>query len=335
MPEPDARIGRRSGGRVRKTGWVLGWGVSIALHASVIGAGSFLVWSIQQESDEATSTDATVVVFQNAGLTPKPVERASTQPESSATQNEIDALFEPAPLSTQPAVMLPPPEVDLFREPAAEPPPNDDQAPPAIDASDIVRDAEFFGTGASDAKRIVYVVDASGSSIAIFPAVARELERSLLSLNATQHATVIAASGRPASHGKPAESLAQRAPGDGLVRTTTRGARRLADWFAGDITPSGRSDLLLALREAFTLRPDAIFLLASPDNASTKSDSFLDELDRLNPVDPKTGRRLAVIGVVSVGPPAVGDPLTEIARVHGAESRVVVLNTSKLLEGAR
>ncbi len=316
-------------GSAKGPGLALGWVVSIALHASVIGAGTALVWSIQQQEDEPYATDATTVVFQSAGLTPEPA-RTSTAPEPEATTSPIDALFEPRAIAPAP-VMLAPADFDF-------PPASVDDAVPdsaaPLPLPEVRREAEFFGSGASDAKRVVYVVDASGSSIALFPAIAKELERSLHSLNATQKATVIAALGRPANGDREASGIVAMA-GDALVRTTTRGAQRLSDWFATEVTPSGRSDLLLALERALAMEPDAVFLLASPDNASSNRDGFLSQLDALNPIDERTGRRRAIIGVVSVGPPSVGDPLTEIARLHGEGAGLVILERSTLLEGAR
>ncbi|GAB4518159.1 MAG: hypothetical protein Tsb0013_22310 [Phycisphaerales bacterium] len=291
----------------------------------MIGAASVLVWSIQRPGgDEAYATDATVVVFRSAGLSPASAERDAREADD-AMARPVDRLFEPTDTAL-PDVRSVVPEL-----PAPDPAPvSMPEGLDRLDTARIERDAEFFGTGASDAKRVVYVVDASGSSIAIFPAVARELERSLLSLNATQHATVIAALGRPARGDEEAEAVVMMAT-DRLVRTTTKRARELALWFRERVQPAGRSDLLLALREALALRPDAVFLLATPGNASAERDGFAASLDGLNPVDARTGRRRAIIGVVSVGPPPVGDPLLEIARVHGGGAPLVVLERDTLL----
>ncbi|MEM1424794.1 MAG: hypothetical protein AAGH64_12440, partial [Planctomycetota bacterium] len=317
---------RRRMTRAGSKGAALGWGVSVALHASVIGAGTALVWSIEGAEDEPYATDATTLVFYDAGLAPAPEVRDERAAEDRAA-SPVDALFAPAERAASVArVMIEPvrpaiaPGADGVAVDGAPPPP-----------AGVRREAEFFGTGASDVRRVVYVVDASGSSIAIFPAVARELARSLGGLNATQKATVIAAFGVPARDGRGARGAIASAT-EGLVRMTPRRARGLAEWFASEVRPGGRADLLIALREAMALEPDAVFLLATPGGANAARDGFLDELDRINPVDGRTGRRRAMIGVVSVGPPASGDPLLEVARAHGAGAPIVILERDALLE---
>lgn len=312
--------------RRERKGLALGWGVSLALHALVVIGGFVLVWSIQRTPDTPYATEARVVVFNNPGLLPEPTDTIEPT-DPGETSDSPDTLFDPNPAERVARVIdepIEPPAVLADPTPRVE--------TPALEEPAVLHDAEFFGTGASDAKRIVYIVDASGSSIALFPAIARELERSLLALNATQKATVIAARGRPARGDDPARGVTERAPGDGLVRATTSKARAMARWFATGVTPSGRSDLLLAFREALELEPDAVFLVAIPPNASTREPGFLDDLDRLNPIDDRTGRRRTIIAVVCVGAPAYDDPLHDLSRLHNRGAEPEILDRNALLE---
>lgn len=316
MSEPRRR--RRIGGLA------LGWTVSLALHGALVVGGFALVWSIQRTPDVAYATEARTVVFNAPALAPEPRTTPTETPQQ--TKSPIDQLFEPK--TEVPQTEQFPDLSEAMSTPVDTPARDLTPPPPTL----IAREAEFFGTGASDARRIVYVVDASGSTLPILSAVGREIARSLDALNATQFATILVAQGRPARDESGPEAIVLRPPIDGLIRATPKRARDLGAWFADSVSARGRSDLLVALREAMALEPDAIFLLATPGNASTERDGFLDTLAEINPVDSRTGRRRAIIAVVSVGPPPEGDPLLDIARAHGEDASITILDRAQLLE---
>ncbi len=328
------------------------FGVSALVHAGVIGAGFALVWTVRALPEPKHATDATVVHFAMPALaeTPSPTRPDAAQParepadEPPTAQTPNEPPYDPpddplAGLFDEPAEI---PGIDLeqtFDQPLAQ----QDGAPPADllpqPEPPATREATFFDSqtsAGSDARRIVYVIDASGSTTALFPAIAAELERSLLALRATQLATIVVAQGDPET----GRSLARAAPApngkEPLRRATGTNARRLAGWFRDEVRPAGRSDFVPALERALAMRPDAVFLLAPATDPAlidaTRTRSLLEALDELNPIAPSTGRRRSLIAIVHIGALYEGDPLSAIAAEHSGDTPMTPLTRSRLLE---
>ena len=79
-----------------------------------------------------------------------------------------------------------------------------------------------------------------------------------------------------------------------------------------------------ALAEIAALKPDAVFVLSSAITGlgvwEPDRDALLAQIDRLNPVDPATGRRAAVIRTVQFHEPDPAEILRAIAQAHGGSS---------------
>jgi hypothetical protein len=114
----------------------------------------------------------------------------------------------------------------------------------------------FFGIGgkARGAKKIVYVVDRSGSMLATFDAVRRELIRSTEGLRRSQRFHVIFFNA-----GDPLEN-----PPKKLVPATGMNKKALAD-FLGTIQAEGSTDPIPAMRRAFDVKPDLVYFLTDGD----------------------------------------------------------------------
>lgn len=163
--------------------------------------------------------------------------------------------------------------------------------------------ASFAGMRtAVPARRVVFVIDASGAMATSLTLVLDEVERSLRRLEPTQSFQVMLFGSVP---GQDAVRTPPAMPADTLARATEKRVDRVESWLTG-VTASGRSRPLDGLRAALALEPDLVFLLArsiqrsGPDSAwGIGKDATLAELDRLNPIDPATGRRPAVIKTLS------------------------------------
>ncbi len=166
---------------------------------------------------------------------------------------------------------------------------------------------DFFGLGsqARGARRIVYVVDRSGSMLTTFAGVVRELKESIGGLRRSQRFHVIFF-----NSGQPLEKPPRR-----LV-SAVRSHKRAAYQFFSTITPAGNTDPRPALRRAFAVEPDLIYFLTDGE-FQEHARSTLTMLDRMNR---HKKVRIFTIAYVNQHGAAV---LERIAREHNGEYRFV------------
>jgi hypothetical protein len=125
----------------------------------------------------------------------------------------------------------------------------------------------FYGVEATAARKIVYIIDRSGSMTDSMDYVKHELKRSIDSLKDDQEFHVIFYSSGP-----PLEMPTRR-----LVNATERN-KQLAFEFVDGIVPQGETDPSKAIERAFACQPETIFLLT--DGEFDKS--IVDLCKRLN-----------------------------------------------------
>ncbi len=163
----------------------------------------------------------------------------------------------------------------------------------------------FFKAGGGKAKaarKIVYVVDRSGSMLATFDAVRAELIRSIGALRRGQRFHVIFFAG-----GDPIEN-----PAKALV-PAIESQKQAAFEFLATIEAQGSTNPGPAMKRAMDLRPDLIFFL-------TDGDFDPDLVDKLRAWNRDEKVRISTIAYLS----EAGRPLLErIAREHGGEFRFV------------
>ncbi|MGB2755199.1 MAG: VWA domain-containing protein [Phycisphaerae bacterium] len=112
------------------------------------------------------------------------------------------------------------------------------------------RGSGFFGAGGDEARKIVYVVDRSGSMTDSIDYVKFELKRSIGELGEEKEFHVVFYSSGP-----PVEMPTRR-----LVNATDRN-KQLAFEFIDGIIPQGETDPSKALERAFEVKPELIYLL--------------------------------------------------------------------------
>ena len=103
--------------------------------------------------------------------------------------------------------------------------------------------ASLYGTF-GNARRLVYLVDASGSLIDSLPFVTQELKRSIDELSDKQVFTVIFFQ----------NNEAVEVPPGGMMRATAKVKARVVKWFdpaTGNVTPMGQSSPIKAVKQAF------------------------------------------------------------------------------------
>ncbi len=165
---------------------------------------------------------------------------------------------------------------------------------------------QFFGLGgeARSARRIIYVVDRSGSMIGMFDDLRKELKRPIDGLRKSQKYHVIFYSTDP-----PIE-----APPSRLVNAIRASKTRTFN-FIDQVTPDGMTQPIEAMRRAFRLKPDLIYLLSDGD--IPEAELLKENLATWNR-DEKV--RIFTIAYVSG---AGRQLLEEIARLHNGQFRFV------------
>jgi len=203
-------------------------------------------------------------------------------------------------------------------------------APPAAPVAPMVTDVpaesvQFVGLRASNARRIVYVVDASGSMVGTLPIILDELTRSIRSLTPSQSFAVIFFQRNQAVAAPPRNRLTPAVPDE---------RERIISWMRSQVVPRGRSNPLRAIEAALRLRPDVIFLLGHEVTGSGQyeidQDALLDELDRLNPRHRATGTRAVSIKCVQFLDPDPLETLRKIAELHGGPDGYRYLDRAEL-----
>jgi hypothetical protein len=170
----------------------------------------------------------------------------------------------------------------------------------------------FAGLGASNARSVVYIVDASGPMVTSMPRVVSELRRSVEQLAPSQKFGVVLF--RRTDSGSGTEVFAPV-----LMRATPTAKRRLVEWLA-DIRPIGASNPLTGLEAALKLKPDAAFLLSRSIVRSGGGvwddglETTLARLDELNPPITVDGRRATLIQTIQF----LDDDPTGIMQAIGA-----------------
>ena len=212
------------------------------------------------------------------------------------------------PAAPPPSLPEPAPAPAPARAGAPAPP-----MPAAIDwAPPPGRDATFVGMRTGEARRIAYVVDASGSMIGTLPIVLDELGRSMRALGPDQQFAVFFFQRNDA---------VAAPPGDRFVPASPEQIERTLRWARQRIVPAGRSNPLRALEAALRLRPDAIFLLSTSITGSGQYEmdqaELLRRLDKANPAD-TSGRRRTSIHCIQFLDPDPLDTLARIASIHGS-----------------
>jgi hypothetical protein len=162
----------------------------------------------------------------------------------------------------------------------------------------------FFGLGGSarGIRRIVYVVDRSGSMLDTFGYVRKELERSINELRRSQKFHVIFFNSGP-----PLESPPRK-----LVSAIQ--AQKTAFFaFLGDIFPEGSTNPEPAMRRALALKPDLIYFLTDGEFHAI----LLERLDKWN------RDRNVQIFTIAYFDERGASLLERIAREHGGKFRFV------------
>lgn len=258
---------------------VLPWGISIVFHAAIVLLAVFAVYSTVVQSDEeeiiipvlklGETPGAPLEMTQIQTMDQKPqekrtiqqVQRPQEQKKSEASGNDgkvgmktlvigsggLGGGGKGAPFNT------------------------------TMEAGAQFKTA-MFGAG-GNAKKIVFVIDATGSLIDSFPFIVKELTRTVNGLSERQSFAVIFYNG---------EKMMDAA-GEGLRKADDQAKKAVIEWIAPEkhnIEIKGKGNPVKAIQKALRMKPDLLFLLS--DNITgqgqymVEQDFLLSEIKRAN-----------------------------------------------------
>jgi hypothetical protein len=298
---------------------IVPWVVSVGIHGGLIGLGFLVTWTVVSLTDEqepvlivaefdALSYDP-VVTLETDPLPPQEQPVAAPQPSESFQRALAEQL---ADLET--------PVLGLALEPSPATSAQIEFAPaPGEDT------ATFVGMTTSNARRIVYVIDASGSMIRSLQIVIEELSRSLGTLSQQQSYGVIFFQRNDA---------VMVPPTGRLTPATVEAQLQTLKWIDDHVIPAGRSNPLAAIERALGFKPNVIFLLSENITGSGEfeidQDDLLNLLEELNPIEARFGRRRTQINCIQFLDPDPLDTLRRIADRHGGPGGYRFLSRAEL-----
>ena len=291
------RTGRLAGGAVMSA-----WLLSIMYHVVLFAIMYALPWLTGVAKNRS---DVPVPFTAVVGDTDKPIVKLSPQPQLDAAA----ATTQADPLEFRPEQFQPIKEVATIRK-------GSDLSILGIGTggSDFNKygfkvassnaGPDFFGLGgqARGARRIVYVVDRSGSMMTTLHGVISELKESIGRLRRTQKFHVVFFNSGPPLENPPKRLVS-------AIQAHKRDAFRFFD----TVVPGGSTDPKVAMRRAFSVDPDLIYFLTDGEFDVR----LLKTLDGLN-----RGRRVRIFTIAYVSQEGAA-LLERIAREHNGEYRFV------------
>ncbi len=302
--------------RTPQLGTALSWSGSILGHFVVVVLAFAITWAVvQQSSDEpprvisSSPNDTNIEAIQPLKTTAKPVTTTNSTPTSSTVESEVTALD----LSE---LML---SADTLLSEASTL-----TSGSLGEEGDALPEVTFGGVRAPEARRIVSVVDASGSMIGAFPEVISELENSLRSLSPKQFYGVLLFQQTDSIEVPPKGKL-QSAQNQNITESM--------NWIESEIIPTGRSNPTAALRRAFILDPDVIFIVSTDITGSGEFEidktKLLSTLDQLNPMR-RSGTRAVRIRCIQLLDDDPLGTLETIATQHGGREGYAFISRGPL-----
>lgn len=296
-------------------------GAAVTLHAA--GLAFIMASGVPSAQLTDAQPDRVVSVLEIDPPAPPPVppeEAAPPAPEPDAAPAPLPQLEPSAPTKSDPR---PVPALPPARPTPPPPSPAAQPRPPSVVTHARDESISFAGVKAKRARRIVYVVDASGPMVTYWRWVANQVTLSLARLGPGQQFQIIAVRTPPPPDDLPDAPRAPEVlcPAAGLLDAGPAATDDAKAWL-GELRPRGASDFLPGLAAALRLQPDLVLLLAQgyqragSSTLARDSDELLAQLDRLNP-RAASGRRRVIIKTVQFLEDDPTGLLRAIAESHG------------------
>ena len=338
----------------RRVTRVVPWVTSVTMHVLLVLLGFLIPWGSRMLFSEQTAPQAVIADFNNLALVmsdmpddvldPNPdnqqQERAAAEDDNNQEEVIPDLLEEMA--SSDAALSGPMGMSGNDNN-------NINEAMKAFTPRSKGLGVAFGGLRGSNARNIVFIVDASGSMLAYLPIIIDELRRSIDQLSEVQNFAVIffqddqaimvpAVGGGETGGGGGGSNQKQRIINPRLQAATGENKRHVYDWMNLDnmnIAARGRSNPIAAIRLALreiSPTPDVIFILSTNITGAGEFEVDRDELLKLikNLNMGKRGELKSVIKTIQFIEEDPLDTLRLIAEENGGPDGYKVLTREEL-----
>ena len=294
----------------------IAWSLSIGAHIGLALVAFFITWSVIR--DEENPPRAVTAAWHEQAI----VEQAEILVEIPALSQVVEK--EPEQREPEKIVTRQKPEqardgLAVLHEIATT------GNVPKKAAREPETEVKFMGLDAVAARRIVYVVDASGSMMLHLSTVLEELERSLRKLHPKQMFGVVFFQNK--------KSIAVPPKGE-LVYANASNIEKAMRW-SGKVTAFGYCNPIVAIKTAMRLEPEVMYLLSEnitgTGSYEVPEEELLEAIDGLNPVDTRNGLRKVQINCIQFLSEDVNGTMEKIAKIHGGDDGYVCIERGKVV----
>jgi hypothetical protein len=308
----------------RRVKRIVPWVASLVIHLGMATLAVFITWTV---SNLPKKDDAVLIVADFNALNYEPVAGMESAPGQPAGPVVRD-MAPPLPVAQHINDQLNAPDDQPLKDVAAALGYADESGVSALSrfAPRPGQNAAIFaGASGSNARRIVYVIDASGSMIAYLQIVVDELARSLENLSSRQSFGVVFFQ---------ADAAIQVPPAGELLPATADEKVRALKWIDANIVPAGGTNPVVAIDKALALKPNVIFLLSQDITGygqfEVDQQDLLTMLDQRNPREAQTGRRAVQINCIQFLDHDPLETMAKIAKEHGGPNGYKFLTRKEL-----
>ena len=299
--------GRRSKTSSNTTS-VVAWVISIGVHVGLAGLAFLITWTVIQAAEE-----------------PPPIITASWHEQLQTAQlplTPVDSFQESLVLPS-----LPSPTEKSMNDGLSLLSNATSAKIPEFARRQKETEAAFMGLEAVSARKIVYVVDASGSMLLHLTTVVQSLEQSLHDLNKEQSFAILFFQ---------KDQVITVPPANKLVSATSKNIINAMKWIqeSDHVIPMGRSNPIKAIAKALRLKPDLVYLLSENIRGAGRyevsPEQLLASLDSMNPVDSRNNRRRVRINCIEFLTSDPAQTMRRIAENHGGIDGYTFIDQSKV-----
>lgn len=270
---------------------LLPWTISLLFHVGVVLLAIFVVWSTidpLRQDEEVIIPIARLSVTPGAPLTMKTTKKKIKSKTRVMTKSIRET---PTNLSNKVDAKIP-----LIGATGGSP----GKASPfgSTVRTESGARATMYGSG-GNAKRLAYIIDASGSLLDSMPFVINEIKRSISELSDQQSFTIIFFQGDDVIE----------VPPQGLKKATSDLKQQVINWVdlgSGNIVPQGGSSPVKAIKRALRYKPQLVFLLS--DNITGRAQYEMNQKRLLAEIKQANASHTKINTIQFLYP----DPLTKV-----------------------
>jgi hypothetical protein len=263
------------------------WLISVVIHGGLVVLTCFVIWRQVVEREQSD-----VVPALELGQTAEaPLQLRETELERERAAESPEATAGESTDSPEPSSELEA-EVETETELIGSEGASGNPAPFGT-ASEAGQEEQvkFFGLK-GDARRVVFLIDATGSLIDTLPFVIEELKRAIQRLSPQQEFTVIFFRGENVFDQSVIEVPV---PAPGWKSATRQVKASVADWIdlgAGNVEPGGKATPVEAVERALNYEPDLVVLLS--DDITGSGPTAIDQQQLLEKIEELSAGRVRI-----------------------------------------